>query len=71
MCEVCRQNPCHPSCPNAPDPVGVYTCVECGYGIFEGEKYFDSIKGPVCENCLDDMTTTELIELFGEELETA
>lgn len=37
MCSVCGMNPCHPSCPNAPEPVPVYECCRCGYGILEGD----------------------------------
>nr|DAL16023.1 MAG TPA_asm: hypothetical protein [Caudoviricetes sp.] len=29
------------------------------------------MNGPVCTTCLSDMTTTEIIELCGEELSTA
>lgn len=49
MCSVCRMNPCHPSCPNAPEPVPVYECCRCGYGILEGDKFWDSPEGYMCE----------------------
>lgn len=71
MCSVCMSNPCHPRCPNAPEPEPVYTCNKCGYGIFDGDKFFDGPEGHICEECLDDMTTDEILEMFGEKLQTA
>lgn len=40
-------------------------------GIFEGDKYYDSQKGYICEECLDDMSSGELLELVGESLASA
>ncbi|PWM78363.1 MAG: hypothetical protein DBY41_08860 [Clostridium sp.] len=71
MCSVCMSNPCHPRCPNAPEPEPVYTCNKCGYGIFDGDKFFDGPEGYICEECLDDMTSDEILEMFGEKLQTA
>ena len=71
MCEVCRQTPCHPRCPNAPEPEPVYTCSECGYGIFEGDRYVEVGGRYYCEECLDDMATETLLSLFDIEMETA
>lgn len=71
MCEICRQSPCHPRCPNAGEPEGKYTCIKCGYGIMENEEYLALPDGPVCLECLEDMTTRELIEICGEELQKA
>lgn len=42
MCAECGMNPCHPRCPNAPEPVPVHECVKCGYGILAGDKFWDS-----------------------------
>lgn len=71
MCSVCMSNPCHPRCPNTPEPEPVYTCNKCGYGIFDGDKFFDGPEGYICEECLDDMTSDEILEMFGEKLQTA
>lgn len=71
MCSVCMRVPCHPRCPNAPEPVPIYRCGKCGEGIFEGDKYYDSQKGYICEECLDDMSSGELLELVGESLASA
>lgn len=52
MCEICRQNPCCPACPNHVDEL-VEICCECGAKIFEGDDYYN-IEGIVlCENCID------------------
>ena len=40
MCDVCRQVPCDPRCPNAPEPEAVYTCCNCREGICEGDTYY-------------------------------
>lgn len=71
MCSVCLQNPCDSRCPNAPEPKPVCLCSECNEGIYEGDKYLEGVNGPVCTTCLSDMTTTEIIELCGEELSAA
>lgn len=71
MCMVCRQSPCHSRCPNAPEPVAKYECCECYEGIYEGDKYFDGPEGYICENCLDDKTAREVLELLDEQLKIA
>ena len=71
MCSVCYQNPCHPRCPNAPEPKPVIVCVRCEEGIFAGDKYYESGEGPICEECMDGMRAGEILELFGEEMITA
>lgn len=71
MCSICLSIPCHPRCPNAPEPIAVKTCSICSAGIMEGEEYLDSDKGPICENCLSDMTTKEYLDFVGERLATA
>ena len=53
MCEECRMNPCHPSCPNAPDPKAVFICSFCGVEIFEGDDYWDIMGEQFCEGCID------------------
>ncbi len=72
MCSICRQIPCHPRCPNAPEPEPVYICSECGEGIFEEDKYYEAGNGDrICKDCIEDMSASELMELFGEEFSTA
>lgn len=57
MCEICRRSPCHPRCPNAPDPIPVYLCAGFGHDIYEGELYWDVLGEQFCENCIDDART--------------
>ncbi len=71
MCDICRQNPCHPRCPNAPDPKPSHKCTKCGGGIFEGDKFLESYGEVICMECLEDMDVEELIEIAGLELSTA
>lgn len=37
----------------------------------DGDKYFDSPEGYICEECIEDMTTKEFMELIGETFSTA
>lgn len=71
MCSMCMSSPCHPRCPNAEEPVPVYTCSKCGYGIYEGDDFYDGPDGYVCEECLGDMTAKEILEMCGESFRTA
>lgn len=52
MCEECLQHPCHPRCPNAPDPPMVYVCSGCGDPILAGEDYYDLVGEQFCEGCV-------------------
>lgn len=67
MCSECLQSPCHPRCPNAPDPKPVETCYKCGDGIFPGDEYAKIDGVCYCESCLDDMPLCVLIPLLGGE----
>ncbi|MBQ6091324.1 MAG: hypothetical protein IJL07_08690 [Lachnospiraceae bacterium] len=71
MCEICRQIPCHPRCPNAPEPEPKYECSECGEGIYEGDRYFDGPDGYICEDCMENKSVEDVLGLFGEVLTTA
>lgn len=71
MCEICGQNPCHPRCPNAPEPKEVHICSECLEGIYPGDRFYESCGNYVCEECLKGMTIDEIFELLGESLEKA
>jgi hypothetical protein len=52
MCSECYQNPCHPQCPNAPDPPAVYFCFSCGDSIVDGQDYFEVADETYCEDCV-------------------
>lgn len=67
MCSECWKVPCHPSCPNAPEPRGVADCVRCGNPILPGEEYA-RIDGVYYHgSCIEDMPCCELITLLGGE----
>lgn len=71
MCEICRQVPCHPRCPNAPEPKAVHECDRCGCGIYEGDKFFDGSEEYICKDCIENMSATEFMEIIGEKLKSA
>lgn len=52
MCEICRQTPCHPRCPNAKHTV-VCECNECGADIYEGETMYKLSDMYFCEDCVN------------------
>lgn len=58
MCEECRQNPCHPRCPNAPEPQPVYICDKCDEGIYDGETVYELDGRHYCEYCVDEAKFT-------------
>lgn len=79
MCAICHSAPCHPRCPNAPEPIAIDDCYLCDIPILEGEGYFTVGSVAVCNSCvmnismaqlkeLTDMTADEILcELGGEE----
>lgn len=52
MCDVCRQTPCDPRCPYAPEPPIIHRCCSCENDIFEGDDYYDLDGEPWCEDCV-------------------
>lgn len=54
MCYMCRMWPCHPQCPNAPEPPAVFVCSGCGKSIYNGDPYWDIMGEQFCEDCIDD-----------------
>ena len=52
MCDLCRQHPCHPRCPNADLPPIVTYCLKCHLPIREGEYYYDVEGDPYCDDCI-------------------
>ena len=63
MCECCLQTPCHSRCPNA-DVSTVGTCECCGEDIAVGEEIVVIGDDYYHYDCVNDMTTRELLELF-------
>lgn len=62
MCEICRRTPCHPSCPNAPEPSIFDHCVECGYEIYDGDEYYEIDGKKYCEACVGSFLRTAEVE---------
>ena len=46
ICEICRQIPCHPRCPNAIHKIKS-TCEICGEELYEGEYYTTDNSGGI------------------------
>lgn len=74
MCEICNQMPCHPRCPNAPEPKIIEVCVVCGQEIREGEEYFEMEGQSYCTDCLtktfpDDDEDKTICDICGEEID--
>ena len=46
--------PCHPRCPNAPDPPSVFICSGCGDNIYDGDEYVDICGEQWCMKCVDN-----------------
>lgn len=65
MCDVCRMSPCHPRCPNAPEPPKVYTCKICGEPIVEGEEYYEMDAEFYHEECFEDNAVQILMDECG------
>jgi hypothetical protein len=57
MCIECRQDPCHPRCPNAPEVEPALCCSICGGGILPGDTYYDIDSKDICAECMDDSAT--------------
>lgn len=57
MCKECRQDPCHPRCPNADEPTILYECDLCGYPIYENDVMYAIGEDRYCEECIENSTT--------------
>lgn len=55
-------HPCHPRCPNAPEPPVVCECDFCGEAIREGEDYYRFGDVKYCENCVESARETAEVE---------
>lgn len=52
MCEICRQNPCCPACPNHRQKV-YGECYSCGAIIHVGDIVYKLDGETYCEECID------------------
>lgn len=71
MCEICRQFPCHPRCPNYIPPKTKHYCSICDEGIQNGEKYIENCSGDYAHwECIDDLySLAEFLEVRIKEME--
>lgn len=65
MCAECHQIPCHPCCPNAPEPKSIYICECCRESICEGDDYLEIDCGYYHEECVKENALKILIEVCG------
>lgn len=67
MCDICRQHPCHPRCPNAEEPKVKEICSICHEGIYIGDKYIENDKNEYAHfDCID--YGKEMAEFLGYEI---
>jgi hypothetical protein len=70
MCEICRQTPCHPRCPNYIPPNTSHYCSFCQEGIYDDEEYVENENHEYAHyDCLYDLTMRNLIEWLGFDVE--
>ena len=71
ICEICRQIPCHPSCPNYVPPKAARYCSICDEGIYGGEDYIVNIDDEYAHyDCVTNLGCREMIEWLGGEVNT-
>ena len=71
MCEICTHTPCHPRCPNAPDPQPVYECAWCKDPIVAGSEYYKIDEDYYHEECLADNALSVLVDKIDVSYGTA
>ena len=68
MCNTCRSNPCHSSCPNYKPKKPLLFCSECKEGIMFGEEYITDDYGNIRHfECFD--TRRDLAEWLGYKIQ--
>lgn len=69
MCEICRQTPCHPRCPNAKSPKIMGICSICRGAIESGEEIYQvSEDEAIHADCVQGFTLEEMMDLQRFEL---
>lgn len=69
MCSECHQYPCHPQCPNAPEPPKVYTCKHCNEDIVVGDECYEYDGDYYHEDCFNDCAVEILLEAGARKFE--
>lgn len=62
MCELCMMHPCHPRCPNSPEPPIFAHCSFCGEPIYDGDDYYEIDDYKYCEACIHDSRKTAEVD---------
>lgn len=66
MCDTCLRSPCHPQCPNAPEPPTVCVCDKCSEPVRAGDVYYEEPGGEIlCQGCIEEMDTHALLCHLG------
>ena len=69
MCEICRQIPCHPRCPNYEPSKASHYCSICDEGIYSGEDYVVNIDGEYAHyDCLTNLSNRAMVQWLGGEI---
>lgn len=71
MCDICLSSPCLPRCPNAPEPPSIGVCECCNENICVGDGYADIDGGLYHEECLDNLSTAEWLDMLGVHIKEA
>lgn len=69
LCDLCRQAPCHPRCPNHSPAQAAHYCSICGEGIYDGEEYIENDSGEYRHyDCFDGIK--DLLKWLGYGIKT-
>ena len=71
MCDLCGSYPCVHNCPNSHGPIDVFRCCMCGEYVTSGEWYVKLNGKRYHEECIEQLGTTDLVELVGGEFAEA
>lgn len=58
MCDICLRSPCHPRCPNAPEPPVECECSNCGAELHVGDEAYNINGKEWCKECIKDCLHT-------------
>ena len=71
MCNVCHQYPCHPACPNAPEPKRICRCPACLEPVYKGDRVAEIDGEYYHTECLESMPIEQLLKMLDVELHDA
>lgn len=62
MCSECHTTPCHPRCPNSPEPPIYAECENCGEDIYDGDEFYEIGEHKFCEACVNGGYKTAYVD---------